>query len=96
MKPCDCLNGGSCVTNVSFPPGSGKYICVCSPGFEGDLCQVNIDDCASSPCGLDRCFDGINSFRCECTPGLQGELFLCSEFAQQLFNYMHDFRTQLP
>lgn len=75
MKPCDCLNGGSCVTNLSFPPGSGEYICVCLSGFEGDLCQVNIDDCASSPCGLGRCFDEINSFRCECTSGLQGELF---------------------
>ncbi|KAH0627424.1 hypothetical protein JD844_003097 [Phrynosoma platyrhinos] len=73
MKPCDCLNGGSCVTNTNFPPGRGKYLCVCLPGFEGDLCQVNTDNCASSPCGRGRCFDGINSFHCECTPGLKGE-----------------------
>ena len=38
--------------------------------FSGELCDVNIDECASQPCvNGATCQDGINSYTCQCSPG---------------------------
>lgn len=47
---CQCQNNGSCLPHPTKPRGSGYYECNCIPGFTGDECETNIDECQSSPC----------------------------------------------
>ena len=59
----DCVNG-TCGSD-------GK--CDCTPGFEGSLCQHNIDDCQSGPCQhRGECIDLLDDYRCSCQSGYDG------------------------
>ncbi|XP_054632729.1 von Willebrand factor D and EGF domain-containing protein [Dunckerocampus dactyliophorus] len=72
VLPCGCQNGGTCVTDVTFPAGSGKYLCVCPDGKQGHRCNDNIDQCLSAPCADRTCINTAGGFRCECPAGLTG------------------------
>lgn len=49
-----------------------SFECVCVAGTTGSRCEVNIDECASNPCGHGKCIDGVGGFRCECFAGYEG------------------------
>ena len=43
-------------------------MCQCRPGFTGKNCEINIDDCAGTPCKNNAtCIDMINKYSCDCT-----------------------------
>ncbi|XP_053602020.1 protein crumbs [Plodia interpunctella] len=60
-------------TRFSIENASGLE-CVCVPGTVGARCEVNIDECASSPCAHGKCVDDIGGYRCDCAPGFEGPL----------------------
>ncbi|XP_045483741.1 protein crumbs isoform X3 [Harmonia axyridis] len=69
--PNPCRNGGICTGNRLGDRSS--FNCSCLPGFIGRLCQVNVDECSSSPClNGGQCIDKINSYACNCTPDWMG------------------------
>ncbi|XP_058018696.1 protein delta homolog 1 [Ahaetulla prasina] len=69
-----CQNGGSCLDNDGFAPYAS---CVCSPGFTGQFCELDIDDCEPNPCeNGGTCTDIGKSFHCSCPFGYGG--VLCS------------------
>ena len=63
-----CLNGGACAIDQSVV-GFG-YRCDCQPGYEGQNCEIDIDECLlGNDCFGAICVDGINSYTCSCKPG---------------------------
>ncbi|XP_072925215.1 neurogenic locus notch homolog protein 3 isoform X3 [Hemitrygon akajei] len=80
--PCQrspCLNRGICSSVVV--DGSAQYSCSCTRGFrgfEGQNCEINIDDCPKHNCGHGgTCIDGVNTYNCQCTPEWTGQF--CTE-----------------
>ncbi|KAM8866406.1 LOW QUALITY PROTEIN: protein crumbs homolog 2-like [Synchiropus picturatus] len=66
---CDaqpCLNQGVCEDHFN------EFNCSCLPGWEGELCQRDIDECSSNPCVYGTCENLLADYRCHCEPGYTG------------------------
>ncbi|XP_076822074.1 protein crumbs-like isoform X2 [Clavelina lepadiformis] len=75
-----CLNNATCLEKSNqtlYPSYFGKnftfdraegYACDCLPGYEGERCQFEIDECTRwVPCRNNgSCYDLINDYHCEC------------------------------
>ncbi|XP_059483774.1 fat-like cadherin-related tumor suppressor homolog isoform X2 [Neocloeon triangulifer] len=67
-NPNPCRNGGVCEEGDSAP------MCKCK-GFTGELCNVDVDECAHSPClNGATCINEFGNFRCLCPPNATGHL----------------------
>lgn len=65
-----CFNQGRCVDRV------GGYHCVCPPGYVGERCEGDVNECLSNPCdprGTRSCVQLTNNYRCECRTGYTGK-----------------------
>ncbi|KAM3911904.1 protein crumbs homolog 1-like isoform 2-T2 [Leptodactylus fuscus] len=61
-----CQHGGECKDLFN------SFSCTCLTGWEGIHCELNIDDCQSSPCVHGVCYDLVNDYRCNCSSGFTG------------------------
>ncbi|XP_019630752.1 PREDICTED: kielin/chordin-like protein isoform X25 [Branchiostoma belcheri] len=76
---CDCNDGyegdgKTCVATCYPPCGLGSRCvngtCLCPPGFVGDACNADVDECVMTPgvCEFE-CMNTIGSYRCVCPAG---------------------------
>ncbi|CAL8253571.1 unnamed protein product [Boreogadus saida] len=77
-----CLHQGVCQDQFQ------RFNCSCSPGWEGELCGEETDECSSTPCVHGTCVDLLANYRCQCHPGYLGkdcreEVDNCLEFSCQ-------------
>lgn len=63
-----CNNTGECI-DIRV----GKMKCDCTgTGYEGDRCNVNIDDCTPGICQHGNCTDLVKNYTCVCDVGYTG------------------------
>nr|XP_026493720.1 delta and Notch-like epidermal growth factor-related receptor [Vanessa tameamea] len=70
-NPC---NKGICVEQVDNEIKEQKYRCFCKPGYTGDQCELEYNECESSPCvNGGTCTDRVGAFECSCGRGYTGD-----------------------
>ncbi|XP_075785982.1 protocadherin Fat 4 [Pelodiscus sinensis] len=84
-----CQNGGSCLRRLAVKPilkshesipviimanePLQPFVCRCMPGYDGNLCETDMDECLPSPCHNDgTCHNLVGGFSCNCPDGFTG------------------------
>ena len=67
-SPCSSDHSTACLNQ----PDGTRAICICSPGWGGDHCDLDIDECSSNPCYGGDCVNNPGSYSCDCPPNTTG------------------------
>ncbi|KAL5019553.1 hypothetical protein ScPMuIL_002445 [Solemya velum] len=74
----DCENECKCNKTNTVDCDSGDGSCICKTGWEGHLCQSDVNECGSTPnpCGANSvCTNNDGSYTCACQSG-SGSLYI--------------------
>ena len=97
-----CVNIDECASNPCFSVGINitvngdaasicldgldSFACMCPAGWGGELCDTEVDECASHPCESGVCEDRLDSYICSsCADGYAG--FNCNIDIDECYSY---------
>jgi len=85
-----CKNDATCLLDENNKP-----VCMCKKGFEGELCEKNVDDCASNPCMNNGvCVDGVDGYICKCANKFLDQDCCCLGDYNPCMTVMNDFNSK--
>uniref|UniRef100_A0AAZ3RII8 Slit homolog 2 (Drosophila) n=1 Tax=Oncorhynchus tshawytscha TaxID=74940 RepID=A0AAZ3RII8_ONCTS len=62
-----CQHDSKCILTLQ------GYKCECTPGYVGDQCELDYDDCEENKCQNGaQCIDAVNGYTCVCPEGYSG------------------------
>ncbi|WAR18540.1 NOTC2-like protein, partial [Mya arenaria] len=72
--PINGCEGNPCIHGMCYVHQK-EYFCLCHAGYGGQNCQIDQDECNSSPCKNGAtCEDDVDNFVCHCKHGYAGIL----------------------